>query len=168
MALSTCAGEGAYRREAVASTALSGGEPEAAAYFVLADDRGGVAVADAVLVGEPVGALVTAKEGGPGFQVGEPLRQLAPRNERDASDEAFVGSGGVRQRHRHLRVGSRFQSRLPHLLVPGKTQFATFPQCPVCRFVTIFTSGGLGPPGPGMPPAGAPGLGCPRGRCVPP
>src|SRR5580692_10347681 len=118
--------------------ALSAEEPETTAYFVLGDDRGRVAVADAVLVGEPVGALVATGDGGAGFQVNEPLGQLTSRYERDASDEAFVGSGGVRQRHWHLRVGSRFQSRLPHLEAAGKTQSATFPQCPVCRFEMIL------------------------------
>jgi hypothetical protein len=75
---------------------LSAEEPEAAADFVLADDGLGVAVADAVLVGEPVGALVTAEDGRTGFQVAEPLRQLAPGYERNACYEAFVSSGGVR------------------------------------------------------------------------
>src|SRR5690348_14235081 len=125
--------------------ALSAEEPETAADFVLADDGRGVAVADAVFVGEPVGAFVAAEEGGPGFQVDEPLRQFAPGHARDARDEALVGSGGVRQRHWHLRVGSRFQSRLPHRRAPDKTQFATFPQCPVCQLVMIFTSRGYGP-----------------------
>ena len=37
---------------------LSAEEPETAADFVLANDGVGVAVADPVLVGEPVGALV--------------------------------------------------------------------------------------------------------------
>jgi hypothetical protein len=54
------------------TVALSAEEPETATYFVLAHDRGGVAIADAVLVGEPVSALVAAK-GGTGFEVGEPL-----------------------------------------------------------------------------------------------
>src|SRR6185312_16105003 len=94
--------------------ALSAEEPETAADFVLADDGRGVAVADAVLVGEPVGSFVAAEEGGPRFQVAEPLGQFASGYARDARDEALVGSGGVRQRHWHLRVGSRFQSRLPH------------------------------------------------------
>src|SRR5580700_10307876 len=67
---------------------LSAEEPETAADFVLANDGGGVAVADAVLVGEPVGALVATQEGGTGFQVGEPLGQLSSRYERDACDEA--------------------------------------------------------------------------------
>ena len=74
---------------------LSAEEPETAADFVLANDGRGVAVADAVLVGEPVSALVATQEGGPGFQVAEPLGQLAPGYERDACDEAFVSIGGV-------------------------------------------------------------------------
>src|SRR5580692_12556282 len=131
--------------------ALSAEEPETTAYFVLGDDRGRVAVADAVLVGEPVGALVATGDGGAGFQVNEPLGQLTSRYGRDASDKAFVGSGGVRQRHRHLRVGSRFESSLPHRWAADKTQPATFPQCPVCHLVMIFTSGGYGRPGPGAP-----------------
>src|ERR1700742_5231192 len=100
------------RRTLVA--ALSAEEPKTAAYFVLADDGRGVAVADAVLVGEPVGAFVAAEEGGARFQVAEPLGQLTTGLHRDACEEALVGCGGVRQRHLHLRVGSRFQSRLPH------------------------------------------------------
>jgi hypothetical protein len=55
-------------------TSLSAEEPKTAADFVLADDGVGVAVADAVLIGEPVSTLVAAEEGGPGFHVGEPLR----------------------------------------------------------------------------------------------
>src|SRR5690242_2764034 len=94
--------------------ALSAEEPETAADFVLADDGSGIAVADAVLVGEPVGALVAAEEGGSGFQVAEPLGQLAPGYAGDARYEALVGGEGVRQRHWHLRVVSRFESRLPH------------------------------------------------------
>ena len=59
------------RRTLVA--ALSAEEPKTAANFVLADDGRGVAVTDAVLVGEPVRTLVMAEEGGAGFQVAEPL-----------------------------------------------------------------------------------------------
>jgi hypothetical protein len=72
---------------------LGSEEPEMTTDFVLADDGDGVAVADAVLVGEPVGPLFAAEEGGAGFEVAEPLGQLAPRDERDAGDEALVGSG---------------------------------------------------------------------------
>jgi hypothetical protein len=46
---------------------LSAEEPETAADFVLANDGRGVAVADAMLVGEPVRALIATQEGGPGF-----------------------------------------------------------------------------------------------------
>src|SRR5579863_9222411 len=112
---------------------LGAEEPEFAADFVLVDDRGRVAVADAVLVGEPVGALFTAEEGGAGFEVGEPLGQLAPRLGGDTGDEALVHVGGVRQRHWHLRVGSRFQSRLPHRMAAGKTQ----PQ-PSCNVLFVI------------------------------
>ena len=52
---------------------LSAEKPKTATDFVLADDGRGVAVADAVLIGEPVGALVTTEEGRSGFQVTEPL-----------------------------------------------------------------------------------------------
>src|ERR1700726_2185099 len=83
---------------------LSAEEPETAADFVLANDGGRVAVADAVLVGQPVGALVATQEGGAGFQVGEPLGQLSSRYERDACYEAFVG-GGVGKGHWPLRGG---------------------------------------------------------------
>jgi hypothetical protein len=51
---------------------LSAEEPKFAADLVLVNDGGRVAVADAVLVREPVGALVTA-EGGAGIEVAEPL-----------------------------------------------------------------------------------------------
>jgi len=102
--------------------ALSAKEPETAAYFVLANDGRGIAVADAMFVGEPVGALIAAEEGGSRFQVGKPLGQFSTGYERDACDEALVSSGGVRQRHWHLRVGSRFQTRLPHWRAADKTQ----------------------------------------------
>jgi len=52
---------------------LSAKEPEAAANFVLANDSRGVPVADAMLVGQPVSALVATQEGGARFQVAEPL-----------------------------------------------------------------------------------------------
>src|ERR1700722_7251073 len=38
--------------------------PEVALYFVLSDDGDGVAIADAVLVGEPVRPFLAAQEGG--------------------------------------------------------------------------------------------------------
>ena len=60
-------------------TTLSAEDPKTAAYFVLADDGRGVAVTDAVLVGEPVGPLFPAEERGAGIQVAEPLGQLAAR-----------------------------------------------------------------------------------------
>src|SRR6202034_2471597 len=69
-------------RGATPHSRLSAEEPETAADSVLANDGGGVAVADAVLVGEPVGALVATQEGGAGFQVGEPLGQLSSGYER--------------------------------------------------------------------------------------
>ncbi len=72
---------------------LSAKEPETAAYFVLANDGGGVAVADAMFVGEPVGALIAAEEGRAGFEVAEPLGQLSTGYERDACDEALVSTG---------------------------------------------------------------------------
>jgi hypothetical protein len=52
---------------------LSAEEPETAANFVLADDGYRVAIADTVLVGEPVSTLVAAEEGGTALQVAEPL-----------------------------------------------------------------------------------------------
>jgi len=56
-----------WARRAARTVWLAPEEAEFAAEFVLVDDRGRVAVADAVLVGEPVGALFTAEEGGAGF-----------------------------------------------------------------------------------------------------
>ena len=44
---------------------LSAEEPESPADFILADDGGRVAVADAVLVGEPVGASSWRRNAGP-------------------------------------------------------------------------------------------------------
>ena len=114
--------EGCLPRGRPCVLALSAKEPETAADFVLANDGRGVAVADAMFVGEPVGALIAAEEGGARFQVGKPLGQLSTGYERDAGDEALVSSGGVRQRHWHLRVGSRFQTRLPHRRAADKTQ----------------------------------------------
>src|SRR5690349_4995374 len=92
---------------------LSVKEPETTANFVLANDGSRVTVADAMLVGEPVGPLIAAQERRTGLQVAEPLGQLAAGRAWDASYEAFVGVGGVRQRHWHLRSRvSRFQSSL--------------------------------------------------------
>jgi len=48
---------------------LDAKSPEVTLYFVLADDGHGVAVADAVLVGEPVRPLLAAQEGGTGLEV---------------------------------------------------------------------------------------------------
>src|SRR5579875_3538569 len=98
----------AVRRGAFASGAdqrtrgvwrLSAEHAEAALNLVLVDDGGGVPVADAVLIGQPVRALFAAQEGRPGFQVAEPFAEFAARYERDAGDEAFVCVRRVRQRH---------------------------------------------------------------------
>ena len=77
---------------------LSAEEPEAAADFVLANDGRGVAVADAVLVGKPVGALFTAQEGRTGFNTSEPLSKVTTRDAGYAGNQIFVRLQGASQR----------------------------------------------------------------------
>src|SRR5215469_12707625 len=82
---------------------LSPEKSEAALDLVLVDDRRGVAVADSVLVGEPVDPLFTAEKGRPRFHMPEPLSELTTCDEGDTCDEALVHVGRVRQGHWHLQ-----------------------------------------------------------------
>src|SRR5690242_1026451 len=65
-------------------------KPGAAAHLILVHDRAGVAVREAVLVGQPVRTFLAAKECGAGLEASEPLREVASRNIRDAGDQVLV------------------------------------------------------------------------------
>jgi len=65
-------------------------EAQPAAHLVFVHDRVGVAVRDAGVIGQPVGALVAAQERGAGFESVEPLSEVAPGHDRDARNETTV------------------------------------------------------------------------------
>src|ERR1700760_1269138 len=75
-----------------------GVEAETPLHLPLVHDGVGVAVRDAVLVGEPVGALFTAQEGRTGFHTSEPLSKVTTRDAGYARDQIFVRLQGASQR----------------------------------------------------------------------
>ena len=79
-------------------------------------DRRGVAVRDAVLVAQPVHALVEAEQAGPVVEGLEPLGQVASGDLWHPLDQLLVGCLGVVQGHRRLQCGTQrtMASRLPH------------------------------------------------------
>ena len=59
-------------------------------HFVLVYERVGVTVGDAGVVRQPVRALFAAEERRARFKTAEPLSEIAPGYDRDASDKTTV------------------------------------------------------------------------------
>src|SRR5690349_3984191 len=79
------------------SEAVEAGAPPP---LVLLHDGAGIPVAEPMLIRQPVSPLLTAQEGWPGFETGEPLRKVAAGDGRDARDQVSVRLLGVVHRQR--------------------------------------------------------------------
>src|SRR5580700_12250831 len=78
---------------------MSGAEqPASALHLVLVHDRAGIAMRQAMLVGEPVGTFVTAQERGARLEAPEPLSEVTSGDRRDAGDQVLVHLRRVGQR----------------------------------------------------------------------
>src|ERR1700751_3206526 len=73
-------------------------QSDAALYLVLVHDRAGVAVRQAVLVGQPVSTFGTPKERGAVLKAPEPLSEVTSGDRGDAGDQVLVHLRRVEQR----------------------------------------------------------------------
>ena len=69
---------------------LAAAAPEPALYLVLVHDGPGVAVGQAMLVGQPVSTFLAAGERRSGLKSMEPLSEFASCDDRDAGNEVLV------------------------------------------------------------------------------
>jgi hypothetical protein len=77
-------------RQAIRDEPSSSVEAQAPAHLVFVHDRVGVAMRDAGVIRQPVGALVAAQERGAGFKPVEPLSEVTSGNDRDTRNETTV------------------------------------------------------------------------------
>src|SRR5205807_2224769 len=73
-------------------------QPDPPLPLVLVHDRAGVAMRQAMLVRQPVRALIAAQERRSRFEASEPLSKVTTGNHWDAGDEVFVHLRRVGQR----------------------------------------------------------------------
>lgn len=69
---------------------LAPAAPEPALHLVLVHDGAGVAMGQAMLVGQPVGTFLAAGERGSGLKSMEPLSEFTSSDGWDAGDEVLV------------------------------------------------------------------------------
>src|SRR5207302_6638724 len=113
-------------------------EPGAAAHLILVHDRAGVAVREAVLVGQPVRALLAAEERGTGLEASEPLREVATRNIRDAGDQVLVQLRRVVQGQLAPPGWTSLGARLPYARLPDNPRARPFL---ITRYQTVISRG---------------------------